>query len=66
MKTVAVRNIDRASADTVDALGAFGVATVHEAQGRAGLMKPYITQYTRAPRSGAAPLRSWPNPEITG
>lgn len=55
MKTVAVRNIDRASADTVDALGAFGVATVHEAQGRSGLMKPYITPiYPRAQIGGSA------------
>ena len=55
MKTVAVRNIDRASADTVDALGAFGVATVHEAQGRSGLMKPYIAPiYPRAQIGGSA------------
>jgi len=42
MRTVAVRNIPRAPADTVERLGASGVATVHEAQGRIGLAKPYL------------------------
>jgi 4-hydroxy-4-methyl-2-oxoglutarate aldolase len=42
MKTVVVRNIERADADSVKRLGALGVSTVHEAYGRAGLMKPYM------------------------
>ncbi len=42
MRNVAVRNIPRADAGTVEKLGSFGVATVHEALGRMGLTKPYL------------------------
>ena len=42
MKTVAVRTIKRTDPDTSKALGRAGVSTVHEAQGRIGLMKPYM------------------------
>jgi 4-hydroxy-4-methyl-2-oxoglutarate aldolase len=39
---VVYRNIPRADRAVTDALGPFGVATVHEAMGRVGLMKPYM------------------------
>jgi 4-hydroxy-4-methyl-2-oxoglutarate aldolase len=41
IKTFAVRTIKRTDADTTKALGRAGVLTVHEAQGRIGLVKPY-------------------------
>ena len=36
------RGITRADAAVVEALSRFGVATIHEAMGRVGLMKPYM------------------------
>ena len=42
MKNIVVRNIKRTDAGLVKRLGALGVATVHEAYGRSGLMKPYL------------------------
>lgn len=39
---VVYRNIRRADSDLAGGLGAFGTATVHEAIGRMGLMKPYM------------------------
>src|SRR5512142_1957114 len=39
---VVYRNIRRADGGVAARLGALGVATVHEALGRAGLMKPYM------------------------
>ena len=39
---VVKRNIVRADKAAVDQLSKFGVATIHEAQGRVGLMKPYM------------------------
>ena len=42
MKTVAVRNIERANKPDINSLETLGVATVHEAQGRVGLLKPFI------------------------
>jgi 4-hydroxy-4-methyl-2-oxoglutarate aldolase len=42
MKPKIVKNIQRPDAAAVKTLGDLGVATVHEAQGRTGLMRPYM------------------------
>ena len=55
MKTVAVKNIKRADADIASALGKLGASTVHEAQGRTGLLKPYMRPiYPGAKMGGTA------------
>ena len=41
-KPVVVRNVEQPSAETVAALEKYGVATVHEVQGRCGLLSPQL------------------------
>jgi 4-hydroxy-4-methyl-2-oxoglutarate aldolase len=52
---VVYRNIVRADRDIVAKLGALGTATVHEAMGRVGLLKPYMRPiYPGATAAGTA------------
>ena len=49
------RHVERADRAAVDKLARFGVATIHEAMGRVGLMKPYMRPiYAGAQACGTA------------
>lgn len=50
MKHVIVKNIQRADAQIIAMLGEQGSATISEAQGRTGLMNPYLRPIYRAAR----------------
>src|SRR5215813_7980725 len=55
MKPTVVRKVTRAEADVVKTLADLGVATVHEAQARTGLMRPYMRPiYPSAKAGGTA------------
>jgi 4-hydroxy-4-methyl-2-oxoglutarate aldolase len=53
--SIVYRNVPRPGAKLIEALGEFGVATVHEAQGRTGLLSPMVRPiYPGARIAGAA------------
>ena len=55
MKPTVVRKVARPDAELVKTLGGLGVATVHEAQARTGLMRPYMRPiYPTAKAAGPA------------
>jgi len=54
MTPTIVRRFPRAESDVVRRLGELGVATVHEAQGRTGLMRPYMRPIYPAAKMGGS------------
>jgi 4-hydroxy-4-methyl-2-oxoglutarate aldolase len=57
-----VRNIHRADAAAIATLARLGVATVHEAQGRTGLMQPYLRPVWRGAQTAGSAVTALCHP----
>jgi 4-hydroxy-4-methyl-2-oxoglutarate aldolase len=66
MTHVIVTDVERADAATIDALGAHGVATVHEAMGRTGLLGPSLRPIQDGTRiaGSAVTVLCWPGDNL--
>lgn len=62
MNGTVVRNIHRADAAAIAALERLGVSTVHEAQGRSGLMLPYMRPVWKGARAAGSAVTALCHP----
>lgn len=66
MRTVVVTDVPRPTPESLDALGGFGVATVHEAQGRTGYLGPDLVARVPGARIAGAVVTAvcWPGDNL--
>src|SRR5579863_2362135 len=62
MMPTIVRKVTRPESAAVARLGELGVATVHEAQGRAGLLRPYLRPVYPGARTAESAVTVWCHP----